>query len=49
MPLFEVFISPGYHSSEIEAFDEEEAKRIFVRRIVENLDVEHIDATEIEE
>lgn len=46
---YEVYILPGFHSSEIEASSEEDAKRRFVEMVRDNLDVEHVDSTLIDE
>ncbi len=41
---YEVTICAGYHSAEVEADSEEAAKRQFVQRTRDNLDVEHCEA-----
>lgn len=46
---YEVMISAGYHSAEIEADSEEDAKRQFVQLTRDNLDVEHCEAWAIDD
>ena len=46
---YEVYILPGFHSAEIEASNEEDAKRRFVEMVRDGLDVEHVETTLIDE
>ena len=46
---YEVFISPGLGSCEVEAESELEARRQFVQTLRDNLDVEHFEATALDD
>ena len=49
MPTYEVYIKPGYHSKDVDANSEDEAKDIFLDEIRENLDREHVVAHNLDE
>jgi len=44
MPLYEVFIKPGWTSQDLEAPNAEEAKRMFVELLTDNLDTDQVEA-----
>jgi len=46
---YEVFISPGWGSCEVEAESELEARRQFMQTLRDNLDVEHFEATALDD
>jgi len=45
---YECSVMPGFRSQEIEADSAQEARRLFCDLIKDNLDVEHIDANNLE-
>ena len=45
---YECFINQGYHSQDIEADSEKDARRQFVEVIRDNLDAEHVTANNLE-
>jgi len=49
MPLFEVFIKPGFHSADVEADSAERAKEIFVQMIQDNIGTDQIEANNLDE
>ena len=49
MKKFEVWISAGFESGEIEADSAEEARRQYAQLVSENIDSSHVEALEIED
>jgi len=48
MPLYEVFIKPGWTSADIEAENPKEAARRFVQMTTENLGEEHVEVNPLD-
>ena len=45
---YEVFIKPGHCGADIEADSADQAKAIFVERLVDNIDSEHVEAVNLD-
>lgn len=46
--MYECSILPGFRTQEIEAESAEEARKMFVAMVVENLDAEHVTANNLD-